>query len=272
MYLASNIKLLRKRKRLTQTGLAATLDCSRSAINNYENGTAVPTANTLITLSDLFHISIDTLLRIDLTKLRESQLKMIENGTDVFVKGSELRVLATTVNSKNEDNVELVSIKAKAGYTNGYYDPDFIAGLPVFRLPFLSGEKKYRTFQIAGDSMYPIPDKSWVTGEYVQDMNEIWDDQLYIVLTLNEGIVFKKIQNELKEKGTLRMISLNTEYSPYDLPANEIKELWKFVHYITNEVPRQSDYDKLYYQNIVIKNDIQEIKDLLNHQAFLSKE
>jgi transcriptional regulator with XRE-family HTH domain len=212
MYLSSNIRFLRKRKRLTQSGLADLLGINRSGINNYENGSVIPPVNVLIALSDLFHISIDTLLRINLSKLRESQMYLIENGSDVFVKGNELRVLTTTVNSRNQDNIELVSIKAKAGYTTGYFDPEFIAGLPVFQLPFLSKEKKYRTFQVSGDSMLPIPDKSWVTGEYVQDLTDIKNDDLYIILTLNEGIVFKKVKNELKEKGSLRMISTNPEY------------------------------------------------------------
>lgn len=186
--------------KFSQSGLAELLNINRSGVNNYENGSVVPPVSVLIALSDLFHISIDTLLRINLSKLRESQMYLIENGSDVFVKGNELRVLTTTVNSRNQDNIELVSIKAKAGYTTGYFDLEFIAGLPVFQLPFLSKEKKYRTFQISGDSMLPIPDKSWVTGEFVQDLSSIKNDELYIILTLNEGIVFKKIKNELKEK------------------------------------------------------------------------
>lgn len=266
MYVASNIKLLRKRKNLTQGDLAASLNCSRSGINNYENGKAVPPAEVLILLSDIFHTSIDTLLRIDLSVLKESQLKMIETGTDVFMKGSELRVLATTVNNKNEDNVELVSVKAKAGYTTGYYDPEFISRLPSFQLPFLSGGKKYRTFQISGDSMLPIPDKSWVTGEYVQDLNNIRDNRFYIVLTLNEGIVFKKVINEIKEKGTLKMISTNTEYEPYDLPVNEIQEVWKFVHYISGVIPESKDSDQLFSQIELIKNELSGIKKMIKYQ------
>jgi len=86
-------------------------------------------------------------------------LQTIENGNDIFVKGNEMRVLATTVTPQNEDNVELVSIKAKAGYTTGYFDPEFIAGFPAFQLPFLSKNKKYRTFQISGDSILPIKEK-----------------------------------------------------------------------------------------------------------------
>ncbi|RIH63256.1 helix-turn-helix domain-containing protein [Mariniphaga sediminis] len=263
MNLSANIKFLRKRRRLTQSGLAEVLGINRSGVNNYENGAAVPPLNILIGLSDLFHISIDTLLRIDLSTLRESQLYLIENGSDVFVKGNELRVLATTVDSKNRDNIELVSIKAKAGYTTGFFDPEYISGLPVFHLPFLSKERKYRTFQVSGDSMLPITDKCWVTGEYVQNLEEIKDDGLYIVLTLNEGIVFKKVRNELKEKGTLRMISTNPEYAPYDLPLAEIREVWKFIHFISSEVPEVTTTEQLFRQIESVKKELEEMKKKL---------
>ncbi len=210
---------------------------NRSGVNNYENGSVIPPVQTLIALSDHFHLSVDTLLRIDLSRLRESQLYLVEHGSDVFVKGNELRVLTTTVDSHNRENIELVSIKAKAGYTTGYFDPEYISGLPVFQLPFLSPEKKYRTFQVSGDSMLPIPDGSWVTGAFVQDLSSIKDGELYIILTLNEGVVFKKVVNDPEEKGSLRMISLNAEYSPFHLPLTEIREVWKFVHFIASEVP-----------------------------------
>jgi hypothetical protein len=67
----------------------------------------------------------------------------------------------------------MVPEKAKAGYTTGYSDPEFISELPVFQFPLLSKNKKYRTFQISGDSMLPIPEGAWVTGEYVQDWSLI---------------------------------------------------------------------------------------------------
>ena len=260
MHLASNIRFLRKRKRFTQSTLAESLGIKRSNVNNYENGTAIPPVQILVALSDLFHISVDTLLRINLSSLRESQLYTIENGSDVFVKGNELRVLTSTVDSQNRENIELVSIKAKAGYTTGYFDPEFISGLPVFQLPFLSAEKKYRTFQVSGDSMLPIPDKSWVTGEFVQDMGSIKDNGLYVVLTLNEGVVFKKLVNQLREKGSLLMISLNSEYAPYDLPLGEVREVWKFVHYISSEVPEPAEKEHLHHQLGFIKTELGQIK------------
>jgi transcriptional regulator with XRE-family HTH domain len=260
MYLSENLKFLRKRRKLTQQELADTLKTKRSSINNYENGTTVPPLNLLVDLSDLFHLSVDTLIRINLSGLRESQLYVIEHGSDVFVKGNELRVLATTVDAKNRENIEIVSIKAKAGYTTGYFDPEFISGLPNFQLPILSGERKYRAFQISGDSMLPVQDKSWVVGEYVQDLDSVKDDHPYIVLTLNEGIVFKQVKNELKEKGSLKMISTNPEYAPYDLPISEIREVWKFVLYMSGEIPLPSDNRQIFNHLEQIRKEIIEIR------------
>src|SRR5204863_2002257 len=112
------------------------------------------------------------------------------------VRGTKLRILATTVDSKNKENIEVVPLKAKAGYKSGYADPEFIKGLPTFQLPILYNDRKYRMFQISGDSMLPIPDKSWVVGEYVENFNDIKDGHPYILLTNDEGIVFKMAYNQ----------------------------------------------------------------------------
>lgn len=263
MYFASNIKFLRKRRRRTQDEVATALKIKRSTLNNYENGISGPSMQALIALSDYFQVAVDTLLRVDLLKLRESQLYELEHGQDVFLRGSNIRVLATTVDKKNRENIELVSEKAKAGYLNGFADPEYISELPVFQLPFLSREKKYRTFQINGDSMLPIPDSAWVTGEFVQDWTTIKDGERYIVLTLNEGVVFKQVKNRLVDEACLEMISTNTTYAPYLLAVTEIREVWKFMHYISNEIPQQSGSDQLNRQIEMIKADLSAIKNKL---------
>ena len=197
MYFTSNIKFLRKRRGRTQDDVAAALNLKRSTLSGYENGVAQPGIDILVSFSGYFNMSIDTLLKIDMTRLSESQLGELERGYDAYVKGSNLRVLTTTVNSGNRENIELVAEKAKAGYTTGYADPEYIGELPVFTLPFLSDKRKYRTFQLKGDSMLPIPDGSWVTGEFLQDWMNIKSGNAYIVFTLNDGIVFKIIENNL---------------------------------------------------------------------------
>jgi transcriptional regulator with XRE-family HTH domain len=261
MYFTSNIKFLRKRKGRTQDEVAAALNLKRSTLSGYENGVAQPGIEILVTFSGYFNMSIDTLLKIDMTKLSESQLGELERGYDAYIKGSNLRVLATTVNSENRENIELVAEKAKAGYTTGYADPEYIGELPVFRLPFLSDKRKYRTFQLKGDSMLPIPDGSWVTGEYIQDWSGLISGKAYIVFTINDGIVFKIVENKLMTDGRLVLYSLNPVYEPYEVHINEVKEIWKFVNYISDELPEPVLPEKQIIQSIAsMKNDLERIK------------
>lgn len=234
---SSNIKLLRKRRGRTQDDMATTLEMKRSTLSGYENEVAQPGIEALLAISAYFNVAVDTLLKVDLSKLKESELRQLERGYDVFLSGSTLRVLATTVDSHNNENIELVNHKASAGYRTGYADPEYISVLPTFQMPFLSRERKYRTFQITGNSMLPIPDGSWVTGEFVQNWNLIREGQAHIILTLDDGIVFKVIGNQMQPGGVFRLLSLNPAYEPYDIHVKDVREIWKFVHYISAELP-----------------------------------
>jgi len=237
MYFDSNIKLLRKRKKLTQDEVSVLLQMKRSTLSGYENRVAQPGLDVLLLFSEYYKVAIDTLLKVDLSKLSETQLRQLEQGEDVFLRGGNLRVLATTVDDNNRENIELVPVKAQAGYTSGFSDPEYIKELKVYQLPFLSGEKKYRTFQLKGDSMLPIPENAWVTGEYVVDWKELKTGEACIILTIDEGIVFKIIENRFAEEGKLTLYSLNPLYDPYDITFTEIREIWRFIHFISHELP-----------------------------------
>ncbi len=241
MHFNSNIKFLRKRRNRTQDDLAFALGMKRSTLSGYENGVSEPNIEALIAFSQYFGIAIDTLVKVDLSTISLSQLSQLERGYDVHLKGSNLRVLATTVNAGNNENIELVNEKAKAGYATGFADPEYIKALPTFTMPFLSRDRKYRTFQISGDSMLPIPDGSYVTGEYVIDWTSVRSGMPYIVLTHDDGIVFKIVENKIEHEGKLKLSSLNPLYQPYELHTSDIKEVWKFVHYICAEMPQQRD-------------------------------
>lgn len=262
MYFHSNIKLLRKRRNKTQDDLATLLDMKRSTLSGYENEVAEPGIEVLLQFAKYFHMAVDTLLRVDLSALSESQLYQLENGDDVFLRGGNLRILASTVNSSNEENIELVNEKARAGYASGFSDPEYISELPVFSLPFLSKDKKYRTFQLNGDSMLPIPDKAFVTGEFVQDWNGIVTGEACIVLTLDDGIVFKVVENKISGEGKLTLYSLNPIYEPFDVRVNNIREVWKFVHFISQELPEPVLPENELVRTVAgLKQDMQRMKN-----------
>ena len=263
MFLKENIKLLRKRRKRSQEDVSANIGITRSAYNSYENGVAEPGIQVLLKLSDFFQVNIDKLLRVDLSTIADSQLEQMERGYDIDVTGTRLRVLATTVNSDNEENIELVPIKAKAGYTTGYADPNYIKVLPAFNLPFLSPNKKYRSFPISGDSMPPVVDGAYVTGEFLQDWNMVKNGSPYIVITQEDGIVFKILYNRIEEDGSFLLCSTNTNYKPYSVKVQDILELWKFVHYINPkfEEPKTSEENDLAPTLRIIQREIGLIKD-----------
>ena len=262
IYFATNLKLLRKRRKRTQEDVSFSTHIKRPTLSGYENSGVLPSVENLLAISDYFGIAADTLLRIDLDKLSEFQLSQLERGSDVYVRGSNIRVLATTIDKNNRENIELVAEKAKAGYTTGFADPEYIKELPRFRLPFLSDNKKYRSFQVSGDSMLPIPEKAWIIGEFIQDWESIKSGQPYILLTLNDGVVFKIVENQLKERAILRLYSLNPLYEPYDVHMSDVREVWQFRNFISGDIPSEAGPQQNLARIVMeLKKDVEKIKE-----------
>lgn len=261
MFFASNIKFLRKRKGSTQDEVASSLNMKRSTLSGYENEVAQPNMETLLSFSNYFNIAIDTLIKIDLSVVSGFYLSQLETGTDLFLKGSNIRVLATTVDKKNSENIELVPEKANASYRKGYADPEYLKTLQTFQLPFLSKEKKYRSFQVCGDSMLPLPEGSWITGEFVRDWYSLRNRHVYIILTMDDGIIFKVVENKIIREGKLTLHSFNPVYQPFDIAVNDIKEVWKFINYISSELPQQNTFsDNLTRKINILQTDIEQMK------------
>ncbi|MGV9011375.1 MAG: XRE family transcriptional regulator [Flavobacteriales bacterium] len=270
-YFGSNLKLLRARRGRSQEEVAIGLDVKRSSWSGYENGSAEPPLDLLVRISAYFKVSLDKLLKDDLTLLSESQIGILERGGDVDLSGRRLRVLATTVDSKDRENIELVHEKAKAGYALGYADPEYISVLPAFQMPFLSRDRKYRTFQISGDSMPPVSEGSWVTGEYVQNWQTIRDGQPYIIITKEDGIVFKVVYNQLKTTGGLLLCSTNPVYQPYEVPITEVFEVWKFVHFISHELPEPNlTRDELSRSVMDLRKEVGQLRMTMEKQGRLA--
>jgi transcriptional regulator with XRE-family HTH domain len=226
MHFAENLRFLRLRRNKSQTDLAAELEITRTTLSGYEKNVQPP-FRTLIKISEYFNVSLDALIKYKLNSLSGFQLSQIEKGFDVDVTGNKLRLLTITVDSKGKENIEMVPVKAQAGYTNSYGDLDFIASLPKFSLPFLPENKTYRTFQIKGDSMLPIPENSWVTCSYIENWENIKNGKACVVVTKNDGIVFKLVYNRLSE-GKLLLVSSNRNYLPYEIQISQVLEIWQF--------------------------------------------
>ena len=266
MAIGINLKLLRKRLGKSQEEVAHDLNLTRSSYSGYENNVAQPNLDSLILFSDYYRVSIDDLVRQDLEKYKDSDWEKIDNGLSVDVKGQSLRILTTQVDENNEDVIEMIPMKASAGYTAGYADPDYIKVLPTFHLPFLSKDRKYRSFPIKGDSMPPVVEGSYVVAEFIQNWMSIRSGTPCIVVTKDEGIVFKVVHNLLTSEQSFQLCSTNTFYEPYLVHANDILEIWKFVNYISPELPEiRLDDNDLSRTLQALQQEVHELKTLIKN-------
>jgi transcriptional regulator with XRE-family HTH domain len=214
--ISKNLKFLRSRQGLTQKQLAERLKLNQPVIGAYEEGRALPPLPTLQKLADLFRVSLDDLANTDLGK----------PGHQLKQTSSFKEVLAITVDRSGNENVELVSQKAAAGYLNGYQDPEYISELPKIHLPVLPHNRTFRAFEIKGDSMLPIPSGSIVFGEYIEKIAQVKNGKAYVLITQSEGIVFKRIFFLDNQPDKLLLVSDNKLYPPYLIALRDVREVW----------------------------------------------
>ncbi len=229
--LAKNISYLRKQKKLSQQAFAQQMDVPRSRISSYEEGRSVPSLEFLIRLSDYFKIPVDILIRNDITGKDDISFIELRNKRILF---------PITIDSNDEDLIEIVPAKAQAGYLSSYDDPEYIEQLKKIKLPFLP-VGLHRAFPIQGNSMLPMKDGSFVVGKMIEDIRDIKTGRTYILVTLNDGMVYKRVENNIDKNESLKLISDNKTYEPYDIHISEVIELWEFACAINTQEYSESE-------------------------------
>ena len=225
--ISNNLKFLRKKKGLTQQNFADLMEIKRSLVGAYEEDRAEPKYELLKKFAEFYELSMDELVNEKITASWKPQPKS---------DGSNIRILSISVDQDDRENIELVPVKASAGYLNGYADPDFVKELPKFHLPILQNGT-FRAFEIKGDSMLPLFPGSIVVGEFIDDWKTIKSNETYVVVSKNDGIVYKRVINKLKDQKQLLLKSDNKVYDPYTITADEVIEIWKAKAYISMNFP-----------------------------------
>ena len=96
---------------------------NRSTYSGYENGVALPNIENLISFSEFFKISIDDLVKKDFSVFSVNDWKNYSASWKDEAKGTHLRVLAGLIDQNNEEMIEMIPEKARAGYVAGFSDP-----------------------------------------------------------------------------------------------------------------------------------------------------
>jgi transcriptional regulator with XRE-family HTH domain len=212
MDISEKLKSIRKELGLTQGALAEKLGVTRASIGAYEESRATPKYQFLLELSALAGVSLDEIIGG-----RSSKIKLGKAD-------------------RNTTGIPLVPVKAAAGYQKGYPDEEFVKELPHFTLPIL-GKGNFRAFEITGDSMLPLASGTIIIGEKLERLSDLKDGHTYVLITRQDGIVYKRVFNYLKENGVLFLVSDNEKYKPYSIDPMEIHEAWSAKAYISIEFP-----------------------------------
>jgi transcriptional regulator with XRE-family HTH domain len=227
--ISANLKYLRKKRGHTQQQFADAMEIKRSLIGAYEEDRAEPKYDLLKKIAEYFDLTIDEFINETVNDNWKPKPKS---------QGSNLRILSITVDKDDNENIEMVPVKASAGYLNGFSDPQYVQELPKFQLPlpFLKNGT-FRAFEIIGDSMLPIQSGSIILGEYLDNWNEVKIGETYIVVSKNEGVVYKRAGNRFKENKELKLTSDNKVYDAYTIASDDILEIWKAKAYISSTLP-----------------------------------
>jgi len=246
-----NLKYLRKLRGWTQEEFANKLGIKRSLIGAYEEERADPRIDILEIISEMFKLTLDELLLKDLSNA---------SGSSYLAKRRQQKMM-----SAERNVIHFVPVKAAAGYLAGYADSEFIDELNTFTLPMLSGGN-YRAFEIIGDSMLPTPSGSIIVGEKVEGgIDEIKNNMAYIVVSRNEGIVYKRIVKNNKSKNKLMLISDNPQFQPYQVNAEDVVELW-MAQSVISKVTIQQRWDVNTLANLVnnLQDQVSTLKKKMN--------
>lgn len=251
--ISENIKYLRKKAGFTQEQFAIQVGIKRSVVGAYEEARAEPRLQTLISIAEVLNVTADDLIAKDLTK------------TEGATRKEKVKILSITVDTNDNENIELVPQKAAAGYLNGYSDPEYISELPRFSLPMLPANATYRAFEISGDSMLPIPSGSIVIGKYLESVLEIRNGKTYVLVTSKEGVVYKRVFNYIDERGKLFLVSDNKTFSAYELDPAEVMEIWEAKAYISVQFPdpesaTELSLDKIAGMVVNLQHEVNELK------------
>jgi transcriptional regulator with XRE-family HTH domain len=223
-----NLKYLRKLRGWTQEEFAQKLNIKRSLIGAYEEERADPRIEVLEMVANMFKLSLDELLLKDLS---------VSVQTGGYLQKRRMQKML----SADRNIIHFVPIKAAAGYLAGYADSEFIDELNTFTLPMLSGGN-YRAFEIIGDSMLPTPSGSIIVGEKIESLDDAKNGQAYIVVSKNEGIVYKRIQKNNRSKNKITLESDNPQFQPYQVFTEDIIELWE-AQVVIGKVAAQQRWD-----------------------------
>jgi len=138
--LSEKLQLLRKKNRLSQEELADKLGISRQAISKWESGLSMPDLNKLVILSELYNVTIDSLVK-ESDEYDNLQSSLIKDNNESVEKNKNTQIIIN-LNGKHVD----YEYKSKRS----------LFGVPIVHINLGKGFKKAKGIIAVGNISYGI--------------------------------------------------------------------------------------------------------------------
>lgn len=272
-YVNENIKILRKRMKLTQEEFAELIGINRKAIGSYEENRATPPLDKLTKICKLFGVTLDQLTNHRYAEDPQhvplfvdsdfEEIPLVEE--EIHIEDIPLVVEKKKPFSRTAGSTKIfdtVNVESKIKYVSHKYfdkyilDSEFesrLSDFPGFEIPFKNGN--LRAFDVPVDSYCQ---DGVVIGEKIDNLDKIESDEYYLIVSSKKGVLLKKIfktpaghfQVKADVKGELSFV----------LESKDIKEVWKPVGFYSNTLPKpQSDLTALSAKLKSLKADIDDL-------------
>ncbi|MDT8716818.1 helix-turn-helix transcriptional regulator [Clostridium sp. 19966] len=214
MSFQEKLQKLRKDKGFSQEDLAEKLGVSRQAVAKWESGQSYPEIDKIISISKLFNITIDNLLKDFQKKCEENKAESINKIDDAMLEFLCRAKKATYAGEMNE--AESSRPKSK--------DFQYSEGRFKYIDTYLGGEK------FAGEEAV------WKEGDPIWAMN-------YVGRIVAEGFSGKFLKEALK---------LSSKERPYRGPAIYENGDYKYHCIVTGDMEWFQGYEEIYYADIKV--------------------
>lgn len=221
-FIGKNIKKIRTVKKINQADFADLFGLARASVGSYEEGRAEPKVDTIIAIANHFGISIDLLLKKELTV---NELYRFDIFRPELLTG-EVAPKATLPQPETfaitTPGIPLISAAEVGEYVVQKGANTFTAQQPQLQLPFLP-KGNYRAFEVYENATPgSFQQGDVVLGRKLSGKEKPKDGQYYMILTPT-------------------LLTLRQWPDANTIPGN-VTEYWEITHYIgTPTANRQTD-------------------------------
>jgi transcriptional regulator with XRE-family HTH domain len=142
----------------------------------------------------------------------------------------------------SQGNIRYVRQNQIGEYINKSRQGEFLNTLPIIQLPNFSGGN-YRAFEAGSDFAFQ---GAMLIGKDKNNYDEIVDGKNYILVTAPHGIIYRRIYNQSKIKGTFLLSSDQSNIPSFELQTKDVLEVWEIKAFVSFQLPEpQISVDKV---------------------------